>query len=189
MGRAVPWAAVMPHSMSKSKTKRRSSPVRPGDTLLSAVLRSGLGIPYECNAGGCGSCKITLLEGDVVEDREDAPGLSPRDRRKGKRLACVCRPQGDCRIAVRCDPAYEAKIVPKRRGVRLTSRAPLANDLWSFASRRASRPSSCRGSTRSSICPTWRDREAIPCRTSPCRRCLGVSDQANARWFGQRRLI
>ena len=75
-----------------------------GDTLLSAVLRSGLGIPYECNAGGCGSCKITLLDGELTEDREDAPGLSPRDRRKGKRLACVCRPQGDCRIAVTLRP-------------------------------------------------------------------------------------
>ena len=31
---------------------------REDDNLLRAGLRAGIGLPYECNAGGCGSCKF-----------------------------------------------------------------------------------------------------------------------------------
>jgi toluene monooxygenase electron transfer component len=102
------------------------------DTLLGAILRSGAGVAYECNAGGCGSCKFTLLSGSVAEQREDAPGLSPRDRRKGTQLACICRPQSDCAIRIRHDPDYEPKIKPLCREVRLVARSPLTHDLWQF---------------------------------------------------------
>ena len=47
-------------------------PVEPGDNLLRAGLRAGLGLPYECNAGGCGSCKFELLHGGALShDRDD----------------------------------------------------------------------------------------------------------------------
>ena len=35
------------------------------DVLLRGGLREGLGLPYECNAGGCGTCKIEVLSGEV----------------------------------------------------------------------------------------------------------------------------
>ena len=38
------------------------------DTLLGGILRARTGIPYECNAGGCGSCKYTLIKGEVIDD-------------------------------------------------------------------------------------------------------------------------
>lgn len=38
-----------------------------GDNLLRAGLRAGIGLPYECNAGGCGSCKFELISGEVEE--------------------------------------------------------------------------------------------------------------------------
>ena len=37
----------------------------PGDTLLRAALRAGVGLSYECNSGGCGGCKFELLAGDI----------------------------------------------------------------------------------------------------------------------------
>ncbi len=100
------------------------------ETLLSALLRAGIGLAYECNAGGCGSCKVTLLEGEVTEDRADCPGLRPADRRRNKRLACVSRPLSDCRIEVRQDPAYVPVIRPKRKAARLLERQALTRDLW-----------------------------------------------------------
>ena len=36
------------------------------DTLLRAGLRAGLGMPYECNAGSCGTCKVELLDGETL---------------------------------------------------------------------------------------------------------------------------
>jgi len=62
------------------------------DTLLRSALRHGVAMPYECNSGGCGSCKFELLEGELEDLWPDAPGLSARDKRKGRKLACQCRP-------------------------------------------------------------------------------------------------
>lgn len=70
------------------------------DTLLSAALRSEIGFPYECNSGGCGACKFELIEGEVEELWPKAPGLSIRDRRKGKLLACQCKPTSDLEISI-----------------------------------------------------------------------------------------
>lgn len=50
------------------------------DTILRVALRAGLGFPYECNSGGCGSCKFKLVDGAVDTLREEAPGISSRDR-------------------------------------------------------------------------------------------------------------
>ena len=33
------------------------------DTLLRAGLRAGLGMPYECNSGSCGTCKVAMMLG------------------------------------------------------------------------------------------------------------------------------
>ena len=45
------------------------------DTILGSLLRAGLGMPYECNSGGCGSCKFTLIEGTICEDEGEWQGL------------------------------------------------------------------------------------------------------------------
>ena len=58
-----------------------------GDTVLRAALRAGIGFPYECNAGGCGSCRFELVSGGVDVLWSAAPGLTERDRRKGRQLA------------------------------------------------------------------------------------------------------
>ena len=69
-----------------------------GDTVLRAALRAGLGFAYECNSGGCGGCKIELLEGTVETLWAEAPGLSERDRKRGRHLACQCKAKGDITI-------------------------------------------------------------------------------------------
>ena len=102
------------------------------DTLLETLLRAGLGVPYECSAGGCGSCKVTLLEGNLQDELATCPGLRDSDRRKGKRLACVSRPRSDCRVSVRLDPAYEPVIRPRRTTARFLSRRPITHDLTEF---------------------------------------------------------
>jgi CDP-4-dehydro-6-deoxyglucose reductase len=36
------------------------------ETLLTAAIREGIGLPYGCKDGACGSCKCKLIEGQVV---------------------------------------------------------------------------------------------------------------------------
>lgn len=103
-----------------------------GDTLLRAALRAGVGLPYECNTGSCGTCKYQLRDGDVTDLRPDAPGLSARDRRKGRRLACQSRPTADCVLEARSAPENNARVRPQVHAAYLRSVTRLTHDLSEF---------------------------------------------------------
>lgn len=103
-----------------------------GDTLLRAGLRQGLGLAYECNAGACGSCKFELVEGEVEDLFPDAAGLRPKERERGKRLACQCIPRSDCLIKIRTGEEYVPATRPQRKTGRLVNRAALTHDISLF---------------------------------------------------------
>ena len=102
------------------------------DTLLRAGLRSGLGFPYECNAGSCGTCKVELVEGSIDSLRPDAPGLTDRDREKNRVLACQAQPRGDCAIKVRLRPENVPVHRPARFTATLASVRDLTHDMREF---------------------------------------------------------
>jgi ferredoxin len=71
----------------------------PGQTLLDAGLAAGVPLPYSCTLGGCGACKVRLVEGGVAADE---PGcLTPAEREAGDVLACISRPASPCRVEVK----------------------------------------------------------------------------------------
>ena len=102
------------------------------DTLLRAGLRAGLGLPYECNAGSCGTCKVDLLEGQIRSLRPDAPGLAERDRAKGRVLACQAQPASDCRIKVRLRPENVPVHRPARFRATLAGTRDMTHDMREF---------------------------------------------------------
>ena len=102
------------------------------DTLLRAALRAGLGFPYECNAGGCGTCKFELVSGAVENIWPDSPGLSPRDQKKGRQLACMCVPTSDCVIKARLLHDKVPHLRPNRMEAELTALRPLTADMTEF---------------------------------------------------------
>ena len=103
------------------------------DSLLRGALRAGVGLPHECSVGGCGACRFELLSGTLQTLWPEAPGLSERDRRRGKHLACQSRPDGDCTVKLRCDETYQLRHPPLRRAVRLVERQALTHDLCEFS--------------------------------------------------------
>ena len=111
----------------------------PGDTLLRAGLRAGLGLSYECNAGSCGTCKVDLVSGDVDDLYPDAPGIKARDRERGRRLACQSVPRGDCTIKSRVAAVYVPRHRPVRQRVQFASMRDITHDIREF-SFRADRP-------------------------------------------------
>ena len=110
------------------------------DTLLRAGLRAGLGMPYECNAGSCGTCKVELLEGQVTSLRPDAPGLSERDRAKNRVLACQARPATACAIKVRLRPENVPQHRPARFEATLEGVRDLTHDMREFRFRASGAP-------------------------------------------------
>ena len=102
------------------------------DTVLRAALRAGIGFPYECNSGGCGSCKFDLIEGAIENLWPEAPGLTERDRRKNYLLACQCRATSDLRIKMRPAQEYVPPITPQRRKASFIGAVDLTHDIREF---------------------------------------------------------
>lgn len=103
-----------------------------GDPLLRAALRSGIGMAYDCNSGGCGSCQIELVEGEIEDIWPEAPGIGARARKRGRLLACQCRPLSDCVVEARVEDRFRPVVLPQRRSVRLVGFRPITHDLAEF---------------------------------------------------------
>lgn len=73
-------------------------PVPPGERILTAARRAGVWLPYECGWGSCGTCKITVVQGEVEALLPDAPSILSRDARRGRVLACQSTPASDLTI-------------------------------------------------------------------------------------------
>ena len=102
------------------------------DTITRAALRAGVALPYECNTGACGSCKVELMSGDIESLRPDSTALSDRDRAKSRVLGCQAQPRSDCVIKVRVDPAAPAMPRPAEQVATLVSTRDLTHDIREF---------------------------------------------------------
>jgi CDP-4-dehydro-6-deoxyglucose reductase, E3 len=60
---------------------------RAGESVLEAGLRQGIALKHECTFGGCGTCRVKLLEGRVQYD-ELPLALSPEEAEAGYALLC-----------------------------------------------------------------------------------------------------
>nr|WP_141014642.1 2Fe-2S iron-sulfur cluster-binding protein [Nocardioides sambongensis] len=61
--------------------------------MLAAAAAAGVRLPTGCAQGLCGTCKSTLLTGDV--DMRHAGGIRPREVAAGRFLPCCSTPIGD----------------------------------------------------------------------------------------------
>lgn len=73
-------------------------PVHGKESLLTAMLNAGLGVPYACKAGECASCMCRLVSGEV--ERLDNAVLDEDDVADGWLVACRTRALGEA-VAVR----------------------------------------------------------------------------------------
>jgi CDP-4-dehydro-6-deoxyglucose reductase len=75
--------------------------VAPGETILEAALRQGIGLPYGCRNGACGACKGILRSGDLVYGEYQERALHAAEKAAGKALTCCTQPVGDIVFEVR----------------------------------------------------------------------------------------
>jgi toluene monooxygenase electron transfer component len=107
----------------------------PTDTITRAGLRAGIALPYECNTGACGTCKMELVSGEIESLRPDAPALGDRDRGKHRVLGCQAQPRGDCVVKVRIDPASAIVWPPRATRATLVSTRDMTHDIREFSFR------------------------------------------------------
>ncbi len=99
--------------------------VQPGETLLSAALREGVDFPHSCRVGGCGSCKCTLVEGQVRELTEFSYLLSQEELAQRTILACQSVPLGPVRVEV----AQTRALAVQELGATVVAQEALTHDI------------------------------------------------------------
>ncbi|MET3117116.1 CDP-4-dehydro-6-deoxyglucose reductase [Undibacterium sp. GrIS 1.8] len=88
-----------------------------GETILAAALRAGVGLPYGCKNGACGSCKGKISSGSVTHGNHQQRALSDAEETEGMSLFCCARPDSDVIIEARVIASsgdYPLKKMPSR---------------------------------------------------------------------------
>ncbi len=85
-----------------------SSHVRPGQTVLDATATlPGAPIRVGCRGGGCGVCRVLVLDGDYTTKRVSRRFVTEADEAAGYALACRLFPASD--LTVRWDPVGDRR--------------------------------------------------------------------------------
>ena len=95
----------------------RTFTANPDEAILAASIRSGVGLPYGCKDGACGSCKCKKVEGTVVHGPHQSKALSPEEEANGFILTCCGVPHSDVVLESRQvtdESAFPIKKMPTR---------------------------------------------------------------------------
>ena len=91
----------------------RTFSVEPDEPMLVAGIRQGIGLPYGCKDGACGSCKCKKLEGTVLHGPHQSKALSAEEEANGFVLTCCGVAQSD--VVLESRQVTEAGAFPIRR--------------------------------------------------------------------------
>ena len=101
--------------------------VEEGETLLAAGLRQHLALPFGCQSGGCGSCRVRLAEGEV-EYPFAPPALSQGEIDAGYILMCLARAKSDLKLDLHQPPQVE-ELRPRKLPSRVMYKRMLSHDV------------------------------------------------------------
>jgi CDP-4-dehydro-6-deoxyglucose reductase len=90
--------------------------IRKGQSILDAALAQGIGLPYGCRNGACGSCIASLISGNVSYPEGEPDALEGQPRTDPV-VICKAHAESDLVIAVRevqANPDISIKTLPCR---------------------------------------------------------------------------
>jgi CDP-4-dehydro-6-deoxyglucose reductase len=98
------------------------------ETILAAGIRQGIGLPYGCKDGACGSCKCKKLSGKVTLGLHQSKALNADDELAGYILTCCARAESD--VVLESRQVTEAGAHPIRKmPVRVLALSKMSHDV------------------------------------------------------------
>ena len=85
----------------------------PTEHLLQGMMRlSRKGIPVGCRGGGCGVCKVEILDGEYETKKMSRAYVTAEEEAQGIVLACRVFPRSDLTLEVtgKCQRQFEKKF-------------------------------------------------------------------------------
>ena len=98
------------------------------EALLAAAIRQGIGLPYGCKDGACGSCKCKKLEGSITQGSHQLKALSLEEAEAGFILTCCATALSDIVIESR-QVTDESAFPIKKMPTRVASLAKASHDV------------------------------------------------------------
>jgi CDP-4-dehydro-6-deoxyglucose reductase len=106
----------------------RTFTAEPDEAMLAAGIRQGIGLPYGCKDGACGSCKCKLVSGSVVHGHHQPKALSADEEAAGYVLTCCGVPHSD--VVLESRQVTEAGAFPiKKMPVRVNAMERASHDV------------------------------------------------------------
>lgn len=106
----------------------RSFSAEADETLLSAGIRQGVGLPYGCKDGACGTCKCKMTEGHVTHGPHLSKALSEAEEAEGYVLTCCAHPASD--VVLQSRQVTDMGALPvKKMPVRVSTLQRLGPDV------------------------------------------------------------
>ncbi|MGZ8257676.1 MAG: CDP-6-deoxy-delta-3,4-glucoseen reductase [Methylotenera sp.] len=100
------------------------------ETVLESALEAGFNIPYGCRNGACGSCKGTILSGEVDYGDYAASALTEAEKAAGKALFCCSRPLTN--LTIECREINAGVIQPRIIPARVERKEQLSHDVMAL---------------------------------------------------------
>ncbi|TAG26995.1 MAG: CDP-6-deoxy-delta-3,4-glucoseen reductase [Burkholderiales bacterium] len=106
----------------------RSFAVNPDQFILASGISQGIGLPYGCKDGACGSCKCKKLSGSVEHGPHQSKALSAEEEENGFVLTCCAKPLSD--VVLESKQVTEAGAFPiKKMPSRVMALEKLSHDV------------------------------------------------------------
>lgn len=99
-----------------------------GETILTAAIRAGVGLPYGCKNGACSSCKGKLVSGSVEHGPHQERALTAKEAELGFSLFCCAKPHSDVVIEAR-EVAGVGEFPVRKLPVRVAKLEKKADDV------------------------------------------------------------
>ncbi len=106
----------------------RTFTTKPDEAMLAAGIRQGIGLPYGCKDGACGSCKCKLVSGSVVHGPHQSKALSADEEAAGYVLTCCGVAHSD--VVIESRQVTEVGAFPiKKMPVRVSALERASHDV------------------------------------------------------------
>jgi len=102
--------------------------IEEGEFILDAALRQGIGFPYGCRSGSCGTCLGTVLSGEIAYPDGLPLTVMEHEHDQGKAVFCASIAKSDLSLEIK-ELSSSAEIEIKQLPVRVESLRKLSDDV------------------------------------------------------------